>query len=65
MDDRSPLQLHHKIEKKRWYHFMLHDPKFRFPVKRANDSVLQRGFKQVLIPHIKKETKCFNIPATP
>jgi hypothetical protein len=41
------------------------NPKFRSPVKGANDSVLQRGFKQVLIPHIKKETKCFSISATP
>jgi hypothetical protein len=41
------------------------NPKFRSPVKGANDSVLQRGFKPVLIPYIKKETICFDIPATP
>jgi hypothetical protein len=54
-----------KLKKKDGIPSCFVNPKFRSPVKGANDSILERGFKQVLIPHIKKETKCFNIPATP
>jgi len=52
---------------------MLHESQVQVPWG-ANYSVVQRGIKQVLIPHIKKETtiphikketKCFNIPVTP
>jgi hypothetical protein len=44
-----------KLEKKDGIPSCFMNPKFRSPVKGANDSVLQRGFKQVLIPHIIKK----------
>jgi hypothetical protein len=54
-----------KLKKKDGMHSCFMNTKLRSPVKRANDSVLQSSFKPVPIPDIKKETKCFDRPATP